>query len=153
DVLLDLAEVRRMWAERQPLDASERLCRLASQLAGIAGIAMLDLGDHRLARSLFRTARAAADGTGDRPVPARGAVRGALGPLYFGDPGEAADLAAAAADLAGRQPCAAAVMAPVVRARAHARLISPGHSGRRTALERARASLDRALDGLADLPA
>ncbi len=152
DVLLDLAEVRRMWAERQPLDVSERLCRLASQLAGIAGIAMLDLGDHRLARSLFRTARTAADETGDRRLRAWVAVRESLVPLYFGDPREAADLAAAAADLAGRQPCAAAVMAPVVRARAQARLISRGQSGRRVALERARASLDRALDGLADLP-
>lgn len=153
DVLLDLAEVRRMWAERQPLYVSERLCRLASQLAGIAGIAMLDLGDHRLARSLFRTARTAADETGDRQLRAWVAVRESLVPLYFGDPREAADLAAAAADLAGRQPSAAALMAPVVRARAQARLISPGQSGRRAALERARASLDRALDSLADLPA
>jgi tetratricopeptide (TPR) repeat protein len=142
-----------MWAERQPLDVSERLCRLASQLAGIAGIAMLDLGDHRLARSLFRTARTAADETGDRKLRAWVAVRESLVPLYFGDPREAADLAAAAADLAGRQPCAAAVMAPVVRARAQARLISRGQSGRRVALERTRASLDRALDALADLPA
>jgi tetratricopeptide (TPR) repeat protein len=153
DVLLDLAEVRRMWAERQPLEVSERLCRLASQLAGIAGIAMLDLGDHRLARSLFRTARTAADETGDRQLRAWVAVRESLVPLYFGDPREAADLAAAAADLAGRQPCAAAVMAPVVRARAQARLISQGQSGRRAALERTRASLDRALDALTDLPA
>jgi len=153
DVLLDLAEVRRMWAERQPLYVSERLCRLASQLAGIAGIAMIDLGDHRLARSLFRTARTAADETGDRQLRAWVAVRESLVPLYFGDPREAADLAAAAADLAGRQPCAAAVMASVVRARAHARLVSPGQSGRRTALERARASLDHALDALPDLPA
>jgi tetratricopeptide (TPR) repeat protein len=153
DVLLDLAEVRRIWAQRQPLDVSERLCRLASKLAGIAAITMLDLGDHRLARSLFRTARTAADETGDRHLRAWVAVRESLVPLYFGDPREAADLAAAAADLAGRQPCAAAVMAPVVRARAQARLIPPGHSGRRTALERARASLDRALDALTDLPA
>jgi hypothetical protein len=45
------------------------------------------------------------------------------------------------------------VMAPVVRARAQARLISQGQSGRRAALERTRASLDRALEALADLPA
>jgi len=152
DVLLDLAEVRRMWAERQPLDVSERLCRLASQLAGIAGIAMLDLGDHRLARSLFRTARTAADETGDRQLRAWVAVRESLVPLYYGDPREAADLAAAAADMAGRKPCAAAVMAPVVRARAQARLLSSGQAGRRAALERARASLDRSMDALEDLP-
>lgn len=114
---------------------------------------MLDLGDHRLARSFFRTARTAADETEDRRLRAWVAVREALVPLYFGDPREAASLAGAAADLAGRQPCAAAVMAPVIRARAHARLIAPGQSGRRAALDRARASLDRAHEALSDLPA
>jgi tetratricopeptide (TPR) repeat protein len=74
-------------------------------------------------------------------------------PLYYGDPREAAGLAAAAVDLAGRQPCAAGVMASVMKARATARLISLGHSGWRTARDRAEASLDLAQDALADLPA
>ena len=85
DVLLDLADVQRRCAERQPLECSERLCRLAAQLAGLAGITMLDLGDHRLARSFFRTARTAADETGDRRLRAWVAVREALVPLYYGD--------------------------------------------------------------------
>lgn len=161
DVLLDLAEVRRMCEERQPLDVAERLCRLAAQLAGLAGITMHDLGDHRLARSFFRTARSAADETGDRQLRAWIAARESLVPLYYGDPREAAGLAVAAADLAGRQPCAASVMAPVNRERAQARLVSLGQAGReglggqagqRAARDRARASLDRAQDALADLP-
>ena len=102
DVLLDLADVRRMCEERQPLEFSERLCRLASQLAGLAGIAMLDLGDHRLARSFFRTARTAADETGDRQLRAWVLAREALVPLYYGDPAESAAMAGGAADLAGR---------------------------------------------------
>ncbi|MEP7024632.1 MAG: hypothetical protein ABJB47_12705, partial [Actinomycetota bacterium] len=61
DVLLDLADVRRMCAQRQPIDSAERLCRLAAQLAGLVGLIMIDLGDQRLARSYFRTARTAAD--------------------------------------------------------------------------------------------
>jgi tetratricopeptide (TPR) repeat protein len=171
DVLLDFGDVRRTCAERQPLDFAERLCRLAGQLAGLAGILLLDLGDQRLARSFFRTARAAADETGDRRLRAWVAVREALVPLYYGDPAEAAGLATAAAGLAGRRPCVAGVMAPVIEARAQARLArragqsgsgqggsgqggsGQGGRGRREELDRARAALDRALSGLTDLPA
>jgi hypothetical protein len=151
DVLLDFADVRRMCEERQPLEFAERLCRLAAQLAGLAGIAMLDLGDHRLARSFFHTARTAADETGDRQLRAWIAVREAMVPLYYGDPGEAATLAKAASDLAGRHLCVPGVMAPVIEARAQARMASPSHYGRRSTLGRAKASLDRAQDKLADL--
>ena len=156
DVLLDLADVRRRCEERQPLEYSERLCRLASQLAGLAGIAILDLGDHRLARSFFRTARTAADETGDRHLRAWVAAREALVPLYYGDPREAEALACGAADLAGRRRCAAAVMAPVIAVRAQAR---PGGAAlnraglTKAALTKARAALDKAADAVADLPA
>ncbi len=153
DVLLDFTEVRRMCEERQPLEFSERLCRLASQLGALAGIAVLDLGDHRLARSFFRTARSAADETGDRQLRSWVTAREALVPLYYGDPREAARLATAATDLAGRHLCVAAVMAPVIEARAQARLVALGAGSRRETLDRARATLDRAHDALADLPA
>ncbi len=152
DVLLDLGDVRRMCEERQPLEFAERLCRLACQLAGLAGISMLDIGDHRLARSFFRTARIAADETGDRQLRAWVAAREALVPLYYGDPTEAAALASSAIDLAGRHPCAASVMAPVIEARARARLARVSARGRRAALHRARATLDRAADAITDLP-
>jgi tetratricopeptide (TPR) repeat protein len=151
DVLLDLGDVRRMCEERQPLEFSERLCRLACQLAGLAGISMLDIGDHRLARSFFRTARTAADETGDRQLRAWVAAREALVPLYYGDPAEAAALASSATDLAGRHLCVAGVMAPVTEARARARLAADSCRGRRAALSRARATLDRAADAFADL--
>jgi hypothetical protein len=153
DVLLDLGDVRRMCEERQPLEVSERLCRLASQLSGLAGISMLDIGDHRLARSLFRTARMAADETGDRRLRAWVAAREAIVPLYYGDPRESAGLAGSAADLAGRHLCVAAVMAPVIEARAQARLAALAGHGKREALSRARTALDRAADAIADLPA
>ncbi|HUZ24790.1 MAG TPA: tetratricopeptide repeat protein [Streptosporangiaceae bacterium] len=156
DVLLDFGDVRRMCEERQPLEFAERLCRVAGQLAGLAGIVLLDLGDQRLARSYFRTARTAADETGDRRLRAWVAVREALVPLYYGDPHEAASLAGAAVDLAGRRPCVAGVMGQVVEARARARLArlsTRSRRGLRTALDHARAALDRAHDALADLPA
>jgi transcriptional regulator with XRE-family HTH domain/tetratricopeptide (TPR) repeat protein len=149
DALLDFGDVRRMCEQRQPIEFEERLCRLAGQLAGLAGMIMIDLGDHRLARSFFRTARTATDETGDRRLRAWVAAREALVPLYYGDPQEAAALAGTAADLAGRNCSVAAVMAPVVEARALARLAG---RGRREALMRARTALDRAYDALDDLP-
>jgi tetratricopeptide (TPR) repeat protein/transcriptional regulator with XRE-family HTH domain len=174
DVLLDLACVRRMVSGRQPLEFATRLCRLACQLAGLAGIFLLDLGDHRLARSYFRTARTAADETGDRQLRAWVAARDALVPLYYGDPREAAALAGAAADLAGRQQCAAAVMASVVEARAQAGLAALRSAERRAAANagvpgvvpragaatgppqrvhtRVRAALDEAADRIGELP-
>jgi tetratricopeptide (TPR) repeat protein len=164
DVLLDLGDVRRMCEQRQPLEFVERLCRLAARLSGLAGMTMIDVGDHRLSRSFFSTARTAADETGDRHLRAWVAVRGSLVPLYYGDPAQAAAAARASADLAGRQPCVAGVMAPVVEARALARLARarassalPGTGGGRggaggAEVRRASAALDRAHEALGQLP-
>src|SRR5260370_356212 len=89
DVLLDFSEIRRMCDQRQPVELQERLCRIASQLSGMSGLIMINLGDHRLARSFFRTARTAADETADRSLRAWGTVRESLVPMYYGDPREA----------------------------------------------------------------
>jgi tetratricopeptide (TPR) repeat protein len=149
DTLLDFGDVRRMCAERQSVESAERLCGLAGRFAGLAGIVMIDMGDQRLARSFFRTARTAVDETGDRRLRAWVAAREALVPLYYGDPGEALTLAGSAVDLAGRNPCVASVMASAVAARALARMAG---RGRRDALEQAIRMLDRAHDGLDSLP-
>jgi hypothetical protein len=117
DVLLDFGDVRRMSERRQPLEVTERLSQLAARLAALAGMILINIGDQRLARSFFRTARSAADDTGDRHLRAWVAVREALVPLYYGDPAEASVLARTAAGLAGRNPCVAGVMAPVLAAR------------------------------------
>jgi tetratricopeptide (TPR) repeat protein len=128
DVLLDFSEVRRMCEQRQPIELQERLCRLAAQLSGLAGALMINLGDHRLSRSFFRTARTAADETGDRGLRSWVSVREALVPLYYGDPRESLHLARRAQDLAGRTPSAAAAMAPIVEARALGMLVKRGRS-------------------------
>ncbi|HEV7933564.1 MAG TPA: helix-turn-helix transcriptional regulator [Actinomadura sp.] len=147
DVLLDFSEVRRMCDQRQPIELQERLCRLAAQLSGLSGLIMINLGDHRLARSFFRTARTAADETGDRPLRAWVTVREALVPMYYGDPREALHLARKAQDLAGRTPSVAAAMAPAVEARALGQLALRGRSdaapSARRALVRSRAVFDQ----------
>lgn len=128
DVLLDFSEVRRMCEQRQPIELQERLCRLAAQLSGLAGAIMINLGDHRLSRSFFRTARTAADETGDRSLRSWVSVREALVPMYYGDPRESLHLARRAQDLAGRSPSAAAAMAPIVEARALGMLVKRGRT-------------------------
>jgi transcriptional regulator with XRE-family HTH domain len=154
DVLLDFGDVRRMCEHRQPLEFSERLCRLAAQLAGLAGMIMIDVGHQRLARSFFRTARTAGDETGDRQLRAWIAVREALVPLYYGDPAEAVALARAGAGLAGRNVCVAAAMAPVMEARALARVAARrGGTAKPQGLRRASALLDSAHEALSRLPA
>lgn len=153
DVLLDFGDVRRMSERRQSLEFSERLCRLAGHLAGLAGMIMINVGDQRLARSFFRTARTAADETGDRHLRAWVTVREALVPLYYGDPAEASALARAAAGLAGRGPCVAGVMAPVLEARALAWAAARREDAARgPALRRVEALLGPAHEALARLP-
>ncbi len=140
DVLLDLSEVRRMCSERQSIEAQERLCRLAAQLAALTGMTMIDVGDHRLARSFFRTARTAADETGDRALRAWVVAREGLVPLYYGDAREALRLSRISQDLAGRTPCAAGALAPMIEARALAK-IGPGRPG---AVQQAQRAITRA---------
>jgi hypothetical protein len=151
DVLLDLGDVRRMCEERQPVEFAERLCRLAARLAALSGMTMINIGDQRLARSFFRTARMAADETGDRHLRGWVTVRESMVPLYYGDPAEAALLARAGGDLAGRHACVASVMAPVMEARALAQLASAGAGSVREALGQVRTALDRAHRALGDL--
>ncbi|MEU8193545.1 XRE family transcriptional regulator [Microbispora amethystogenes] len=143
DVMLEFAAVRKALNHRQPVEMQERLCRMSAQLAGLSGMLMIDLGDQRLARSFFRTGRMAADETGDRALRAWVTARESLVPLYYGDPREALTLAKKSRDLAGTTPCAARTMAPVVEARALAKIAGLGGS-RHDVVEEAKRALHRA---------
>ncbi|HEY7429912.1 MAG TPA: XRE family transcriptional regulator [Streptosporangiaceae bacterium] len=154
DVLLDFGDVRRMCERRQPLESSERLCRLAGQLAALAGMIMIDMGDQRLARGFFRTARGAADETGDRHLRAWVLVREALVPLYYGDPREACAMARAGVGLAGGPPSVAGTMGRMVEARSVARNARRHHDMVRTqALRRVQTLLCHAHEAQCRLPA
>ncbi|WP_062354574.1 tetratricopeptide repeat protein [Herbidospora yilanensis] len=150
DVLLELSAVRKALERRQPVDLQERLCRQAAQLSGLTGMILIDLGDHRLARTYFRTGRTAADETGDRALRAWVTARESLVPLYYGDPREALTLAKKSRDLAGQTPCAAKTMAPVVEARALAMLA--GATGqKKDVVEQAKRALSRARAAFAQM--
>ncbi|WP_433242408.1 XRE family transcriptional regulator [Streptosporangium sp. CA-135522] len=150
DVLLEFSAVRKAMERRQPVDLQERLCRMAAQLAGLSGMIMVNLGDHRMARSFFRTGRMAADDTGDRALRAWVIAREALVPLYYGDPREALNLARKSRDLAGQTPCAAQAMAPVFEARALAMMSG---SGRKDVVDQAKRALSRARAAFSQMTA
>jgi tetratricopeptide (TPR) repeat protein len=150
DVLLEFTAVRKAIERRQPVDLQERLCRMAAQLAGLCGMIMIDLGDHRMARSFFRTGRTAADETGDRALRAWVRAREALVPLYYGDPREALALAKKSRDLAGQTPCAARTMAPVVEARALA-MLAGNNGARKDVVDQAKRALSRARAAFAQM--
>jgi tetratricopeptide (TPR) repeat protein len=149
DVLLELSAVRNAMSRRQPIDLQERLCRMAAQLSGLSGMIMINLGDHRLARSFFRTGRTAADETGDRALRAWVTAREALVPLYYGDAREALNLAKKSRDLAGATPCAAQAMAPVVEARALAML--SGLDSKKEVVDQAKRALARARNAFSHM--
>jgi tetratricopeptide (TPR) repeat protein len=120
--VLDFVEVQQLLQRRQPSDHRLRLCRVASQLAATAGMALVALGEHREARSWYRTAQLAADETGDRSMRAWLLAREAVIPFYFGSPLAAAQLTERARMVAGNTACATAAWAPALEARSLARL-------------------------------
>ncbi|MGN9845366.1 XRE family transcriptional regulator [Nonomuraea sp. H19] len=149
DVLLEMSAVRIAMSRRQPIDLQDRLLRMAAQLSGLSGMILINLGDHRLARSFFRTGRTAADETGDRALRAWVTARESLVPLYFGDAREALQLAKKSRDLAGATPCPAQAMAPVVEARALAMLA--GGDSKKEVVDQAKRALARARNAFSHM--
>ncbi|MEV4869614.1 helix-turn-helix domain-containing protein [Streptomyces syringium] len=120
-----------------------RLCRATAQLAGMTAIVLHDLGDRSESTAWFRTAGRAAEESGDRVLHAWVLARHAMVPLHLGAPQAAADIAEKARATAGERPSAAAALAAVVAARAHALLHRPGKA------HAALADADRFSSGLA----
>ncbi|MGW4810575.1 hypothetical protein ACWEPB_02870 [Kitasatospora cineracea] len=120
--VLDFVEVQQVLSRRQPADRRSRLCHVAAQLAGAAGIALVALGSQREAREWFRVAQLAAEETGDRALRAWLLAREAVIPFYNGNPAAAAVLAERARMVAGSTVCATAAWAPALEARSLARL-------------------------------
>lgn len=114
----------------QPLNVSERtrVCRATAQLAGMTAIVLHDMGDRREATAWFHTAARAAEESRDRALHAWVIARHAMVPLNYGAPQAAAEQAARAQEIAGTEPNAAAALASVVAARAHALARQPGEA-------------------------
>ncbi|MEV4559157.1 hypothetical protein AB0K51_19520 [Kitasatospora sp. NPDC049285] len=142
--VLDFVEVQQFLTHRQPADRRSRLCHVAAQLAGAAGMALVALGAHREAREWFRCAQLAAEETGDRALRAWLLAREAVIPFYYGSPAASAQLAERARLVAGSTACATAAWAPALEARSLARL------GRADDARAAMALAERAFERLDD---
>ena len=118
DVVADFTEVQALLTRPQPIEQRQGLCHVGAQFAGITGSLLLELGQHRNARSWFHTAQLAADETGDRALRAWVFAREATIPLYYGSPQSTVDLARRARAIAGNTPCGAVVRASALEARA-----------------------------------
>ncbi|MFE7134777.1 hypothetical protein ACFVIM_28340 [Streptomyces sp. NPDC057638] len=122
DLLGDIAEVRGLLEERQPIRHRRRLCRITAQLSALAGIFTSALGAHREARGWFHTGRLAAAEAGDTHLEGTLAVRSAIVSLYYGTPSAARAEATRARHHIGSIVGPASVRALVVEARALARM-------------------------------
>lgn len=126
EIALDLSEVRRLSAYRQPLSIQKRLCHVEARLTGIGALALNDIGQVYESRAWFRTARIAAEETEDRHLLAWVLAKEATEFLFQGrDPDFVIRLARRAQEVAGTLPSSGFVIALSAEARAHAALRQP----------------------------
>ncbi|MBB4956822.1 XRE family transcriptional regulator [Micromonospora polyrhachis] len=142
ELATDFDEIRRLLDRRMPSSSFRRLTRIAAQMAGLVFLTLIKMGEPGHARSWIRTARIAADETGDPTT--RSWVRGqeAYVHYYSGDCAMAIAVASEAQTIARNIPCAGVPLAAALQARAEARL---GH------LREAQSALNRAENHLGRL--
>jgi hypothetical protein len=139
DALLDFGDVQSALKQGQYGRHRLRLWRLSARLAGMIGLFLSVLGQHRDARAWFHTGRRAAGLCGDQVLQAWMYARAAGVSLHYGTPVSAVALTDKAAALhAG--PSGTSVRTQLVRARALARLGDRDNA--RTALEVAQTSFE-----------
>lgn len=143
DISNDLVELKRVLGQHHSTSAMRRLTRVTAQMSGLMCLIFCVLDDRSAFRRWARTARFAANETGDPETLSWILAQEAYGHYYSGDRLEAIDVARHAYE-AVRVPCAGAALAAALAARAHATM---GRSQEaREALARAEHTLSR-LDG------
>ncbi|SDQ32102.1 helix-turn-helix domain-containing protein [Thermostaphylospora chromogena] len=134
-LMLEISEVSRLTAARQPAAVQRRLLNATTMLALLAADALMKLGDTRQAHAWYGTARTAADDMGDLRLRALVRAQQAMLPYYYGDLSETLRLAREARMLAGSAPSSPAALGAAAEARALARLGE--HQAARAALAEA----------------
>ncbi|HSK97506.1 MAG TPA: hypothetical protein VK891_12880 [Euzebyales bacterium] len=139
DALLDFADVQTALRQGQYGGQRVRLWGISARLAGMVGIFLYVLGQHRDARAWFHTGSRAAQLCEDQRLWAWMYARSAGVSLHYGTPTSALGLADKAATL-HRGPSGTAVRTHLIRSRALARMGDRVNA--RGALAQARASFD-----------
>jgi tetratricopeptide (TPR) repeat protein len=148
DAVLDFDDVQSVLSRPQPLEFQRRLHRISAQLAGVAGIALVQSGQRHEARAWFNVAHLAADETGDRALRGWIVARQAVIPYYFGSPRTALALARKARAIAGAGLSSTSAWAPSLEARALARTGQVAEA--LSVIEQARKAFDRLPDSETD---
>lgn len=144
DLVADFGDLQRLFARWQPSRANRRICRITAGLAGLVSMTLTQLDQRAAARRWSRTARLAAEETGDPAVQSWVSAQETFTAFYSGQLLGAIDLAQQGQVLAGLTACPGGALAAALEARAHATL---GHRRQsHEALGRAGAVLDH-LDG------
>ncbi|GAA4594427.1 hypothetical protein GCM10023194_61280 [Planotetraspora phitsanulokensis] len=121
-VMLEISDVRKLSAARQPSSVQRRLLTATTMLALLSADALMKLGDTRQAHSWYGTARAASDDVGDLRLRALVRAQQTMLLYYYGDLNETVRLAREARMLAGSAPSSPAALAAAAEARALARM-------------------------------
>jgi tetratricopeptide (TPR) repeat protein len=121
-LLLDVTDIRRLVAERQPTPVRARLSEMTSMLATLAADSLMKLGRIGEAKGWYGTAKMAADESGNTELRARVRAQQTMLPYYYGSPAEVVLLAHDAQDILGGEPRAAGTLAAAAEARALARM-------------------------------
>ncbi|GII84359.1 hypothetical protein Ssi03_23490 [Sphaerisporangium siamense] len=134
-LMLEIGDVRRLVAARQPAVVQRRLLNATTMLALLSADALMKLGDTRQAHAWYGTARAASDDVGEVRLRALVRAQEAMLPYYYGDLTETVRLAREARMLAGNAPSSPAALGAAAEARALARMGE--HQAARVALAEA----------------
>jgi tetratricopeptide (TPR) repeat protein len=145
----DFAELQRRLSYRQPISTARRLTIVTAQMAGLMSLTLLKLGENDEARAWARTARHAADETGDPAVRSWVRAQEAYAHYYDNSPQVAILVAREAQAVAAGQPCAGVALSAALEARAAAAL--GDHNATVAALHRAESALVD-LDQAATMP-
>jgi hypothetical protein len=121
-VMLEISDVRKLSAARQPSSVQRRLLTATTMLALLSADALMKLGDTRQAHAWYGTARASSDDVGDLRLRALVRAQQTMLLYYYGDLNETVRLAREARMLAGSAPSSPAALAAAAEARALARM-------------------------------
>lgn len=143
DLAQDIGEMRRLLERPHPATVTRHLTRVAAQLAGLTTLALVKLDDRPGFRAWARTARVAAEESGDPETCSWVLAQEAYGHYYSGDHGTAIAIAQLAQDRTRSAPRVGAALAAALEGRAHAAL------GDRTACTAAIGRAETVLAGLA----
>jgi tetratricopeptide (TPR) repeat protein len=143
DLVSDLSELQHAMAGCHSASALRRLARVTAQMAGLMCLTLIKLDDRAAFRRWARTARIAAEETGDPLTKSWVRAQEAYGYYYSGDLAGAIAVAQDAQDLSRRTPTVGGSLAAALEARAQAAV-----GERRRTFE----ALNRAESILSNLP-